>query len=300
MKAEDRKALYSVLQTELLKLRCMHEISWILDFIESKNFSTFGEQESCCREILERKKKNEPLAYIFGEWSFRSYDFFVGPGALIPRPETEELVEAIIMCLENSLSTSNKILSQSFHIVDLGAGTGCIGLSLVADLLRDIEEENSGARLASKNFQVTFVEKSPEALKWLKKNIEAFREKIFETRVHIIETDWNDALLEKVDVLVSNPPYISHEEFNSLDESVREYEPHAALLCKTPHQPYLEIMKIGKESLLPGGWLFAEIGPAQGESLQEALASYGAYNDVRTLKDIAKKPRILCAKRADG
>ncbi|NCN27918.1 peptide chain release factor N(5)-glutamine methyltransferase [bacterium] len=298
MEFEYRKKLRDLLQPELAKLSSTHETSWILDHIEQLKFGSF---ESCVekvKEIVARKKSGEPLAYIFGSWNFRGHEVFVNRDTLIPRPETEELVEAAIMSIENSFLSSEKLLKSGFKLADLGSGTGCIGLSTIADFLEDVQTEDLSANEVSKNFELFLVEKSTKACVIIEKNIEAFRPKLFNTKVTLLNEDWNSFKGNDLDVIISNPPYVTKEEFEKLDSSVRDFEPESALLCETSLSTYKEIIEVARASLHEGGWLFMELGISQGESVQEYLSGDPSFNDIRTLKDISKKPRFFCARKS--
>jgi release factor glutamine methyltransferase len=311
MKPEQRRYFLNLLENPLQKENASHEASWILEHVVSLNLENEIEIEKKLNEIIERKKNKEPLQYILGKWPFRGYEFNVGPGVLIPRPETEELVESVIMTLENSASSSHLLLNEKFNILDLGSGSGCIGLSLLADLLKDIETETSNSKNISSNFHLTLVEESSAALKYLNENVQMIKKHLHNATVEIVHKDWiNWQSEKKYHVVVSNPPYVSPHELTQLDKSVKEFEPHQALVpMRLNHddeysaQAYKEIIAIAENVLLPEAWLFVELSPLQAEWIQIYVSQRESFNDLRTLKDISKKPRIFCAKkkkRAEG
>jgi release factor glutamine methyltransferase len=305
MRPEERRALYAILEAPLISEGAVHEISWILDHIKSLSLSDYAQMLEKVHDIIERKKRKEPLQYILGEWSFRGYDFKVGPGVLIPRPETEELVESVIMSLENSNKSSALILNKGFRMADLGAGSGCIGLSFVADLLKDIETETSSAEEISKHISLTLVEKSPEALKYLKENLIRMRPHLLKAQVEVVENDWiNWNPKNKFNLFISNPPYLNSDEYMNIDSSVRDFEPKSALIPERFNendvfatQAYREIIEVAEKYLLPEAWIFMELSPLQAEWIQSYASDRESFNDLRTLKDMSKKPRIFCAKR---
>jgi release factor glutamine methyltransferase len=307
MKPEERRELYSLLEPALLKQGAVHEISWILDHVRKLSLPSFEHMRAKVLEIVSRKEREEPLQYILGSWSFRGYELSVGPGVLIPRPETEELVESVVMSIENSNTSSELLLdhSKSYHIADLGAGSGCIGLSLVADFLRDIETETARAQEISQSLHLTLVEKSADARKYLEENIRIMRPHLLGAKVEIVASDWLDwRPAQRFDIIVSNPPYVSPAELSGLDCSVKNFEPHSALVPERlapgddfATQSYREIIEVAEKYLKPESWIFLELSPLQAEWIQDWVSGRGTFNDMRTLKDIAKKPRIFCAKK---
>jgi release factor glutamine methyltransferase len=296
-----RKKIIELISAALLKIDSGHEISWIADFITAKSLEE-SKALQLATEIIERRKRHEPLAYIFGNWDFRAHNFLCGSGVLIPRPETEELVEAIVMTIENSNQSSNKLLAEGLKIVDAGAGTGCLGLSLVADFIKDIEIETGRSEEISKGIELILIEKSPEARMYLKKNIEVMRPHLARSKISLFEGDWNAWMPTPCDLFVANPPYVSEAEYQKCDESVRGYEPKSALVPTTNDDPhalscYKELIEIAAKALAPGGWIWFELGVSQGERVQEYVSARGGFNDMRTLKDMAKKPRFFCARK---
>ncbi len=313
MTITERRKIIDFLSPELLKLHCVQEASWIADFIESSESTLPDERFRMVKvqEILSRRQKHEPLAYIFGNWAFRNYEFFVGPGVLIPRPETEELVEGIIKTVENSEMTASVLLNpiclEEFVIADLGAGTGAIGLSMVADLLRDLALDGLNVEQISKKMRLILVESSSEARVYLEKNIVHMKKFLFNTHCEVVTSTWQEwAQINEsplVDILVSNPPYVTASEFELVDASVKNYEPYAALVPtdieKFPDAsgPYRDLLELAEVRVKDNGWLWCEMGQAQVSWIQPYAAAMGCFNDLRTLKDMAKKPRFFGAKR---
>jgi release factor glutamine methyltransferase len=145
----------------------------------------------------------------------------------------------------------------------------------------------------------------------LNENVQMIKKHLHNATVEIVHKDWiNWQSEKKYHVVVSNPPYVSPHELTQLDKSVKEFEPHQALVpMRLNHddeysaQAYKEIIAIAENVLLPEAWLFVELSPLQAEWIQIYVSQRESFNDLRTLKDISKKPRIFCAKkkkRAEG
>ncbi len=285
---------------DLQLLGLVHEAAWIVEFV-MKKIPPRGEwQESAKREIkkiIERRGLGEPLAYIIESWAFRSHEFSVGPGVLIPRPETEELVENAF-----TWAIKNINFSKPIKIVDLGAGSGCIGLSLGLELAQHIFSQ----RLIG-TIEVILVEDSPAALVWLKKNVQKFKSQKIPFQIKISEEPWSKWPIAKCQILLSNPPYLSEAELDSLDNSVRKFEPISALVPKNISShvdasgPYREIIEIAEKSLEVGGLLAFELGINQPKWIEKFTAERKTFTGAKLLKDMAGKDRFLLATRnSDG
>ena len=220
------------------------------------------EQEEQYREALARRAQRVPLQQITGEQEFMGLSFLVNEHVLIPRQDTEILVEE-----------TAKFLQDEMRYLDLCTGSGCILLSLKT--LRP-GAEGEGADL------------SPEALKVAGKN----RERLG-LEVRLTESDLFDKIEGTFDVIVSNPPYIKREEIESLMDEVRFHEPYMAL---DGHEDglyfYRRIVEEAPRYLKKGGGLFLEIGWDQGESVPELLRQQG-FSDVKVVKDLAGLDRVV-------
>ena len=220
------------------------------------------EQEEQYREALVRRAQRIPLQQITGEQEFMGLSFLVNEHVLIPRQDTEILVEE-----------TAKFLQDGMRYLDLCTGSGCILLSLKT--LRP-GAEGEGADL------------SPEALKVAGKN----RERLG-LEVRLTESDLFDKIEGTFDVIVSNPPYIKREEIESLMDEVRLHEPYMAL---DGHEDglyfYRRIVEEAPGYLRKGGGLFLEIGWDQGESVSELLRQQG-FSDVKVVKDLAGLDRVV-------
>lgn len=213
-------------------------------------------------------KNNRPLQYILGNCEFLNVNILLSHRVLIPRPETEELVELIL--------EENK-MKQGLTIADLGCGSGCIAVALAKNL--------SDGRVFA--FDI-----SDEALEQTKAN--AAHNNV---RVEVIKADMNDALVinEQFDIMVSNPPYVRECEKTQMKANVLEYEPHTALFVpdSDPLLFYRNIASIAENSLKRGGKLYLEINEALGEETESIFKNAGYKTEIR--KDFIDKVRMLFA-----
>ena len=220
------------------------------------------EQEEQYRQTLNQRERRIPLQQITGEQEFMGLSFYVNEHVLIPRQDTEVLVEE-----------TAKFLKDGMSFLDLCTGSGCILLSLLH--LR-AGAEGTGADL------------SPEALKVAAQN----RERLG-VKAELIESDLFDKIEGAFDVIVSNPPYIKREEIETLRDEVRLHEPYMAL---DGHEDglyfYRKIAEEAPKHLRAGGGLFLEIGWDQGESVSELLREQG-FSDVKVVKDLAGLDRVV-------
>ncbi|MCM2139811.1 peptide chain release factor N(5)-glutamine methyltransferase [Vagococcus fluvialis] len=215
---------------------------------------------------LEKVTLHIPVQYLIGSTEFYGRRFKVNEHTLIPRPETEELVELILK--DNH--------QENLEVVDIGTGTGIIALSL---------------SLENPTWKVTGLDISKEALKIATRNNQAL-----EGQVHFLESDVLSKFPKnkKIDILVSNPPYISYDEWEEMDESVREYEPKQALFAENNGLAIYE--KIAKESttvLSETGRIYLEIGYLQGESVSQIFKEAYPTKSVRVIKDLNGQDRII-------
>ena len=220
------------------------------------------------RERVKRRAAGEPLQYIIGHVDFHEIRLAVAPGALIPRPETELLVEKVIARLRGR---------EAPRIVDLGTGSGAIALALASAL--------PGARVLA-------VERSADALKLARANAEALG---LRERVAFRSGDWLDGLDLQADCIVSNPPYLTDAEWAEARREVREHEPREALVA--PENGLADLRRIigaALQRLAPGGLLALETGIGHGEALMECASAAG-YTDCVVEKDDNGRDRFLFA-----
>lgn len=227
------------------------------------------------RELVKRRTTGEPVAYILGEKDFFKSKFKVSSAVLIPRPETETLVEIACQELEN--------LNQKFpqiNILDLGSGSGCIAISLAKEF------ESS---------KVFAVEKSKEAFSLLQENIllnQCENVKAINQDAENSEAIFQEGASE-FQLIISNPPYISQDD-QEVDESVRKFEPAMALFAENQGLYFYHswIQKYASH-LSAGGVFLFEIGYKQGDDLLNFSRKLGLFKEVAVLKDLGGKDRFL-------
>jgi release factor glutamine methyltransferase len=209
--------------------------------------------------LLARRRKREPLAYVLGEWGFRRLTLKTDARALVPRPETEVVVDRCLALLNGRPEP---------RVLDLGTGTGAIGLA--------IADEHPGAR-------VTGVDHSPEALALARENAKRLGLDV-ELRPGGLET-----ASEGWDLVVSNPPYVRADDWGSLQPEVRDWEPRAALVGEGVHE---EIARLAHTH-----WLVLELGDGQADGVATALGRLG-YTEVRISPDLAGTARVVEGRRS--
>jgi len=249
--------------------------------LHARQFQISLEQYELFEELISTRVAGTPTQYLIGEAPFRYLTFSVGPGVLIPRPETELLVDAAMVEIER-LKSSLHANSHSVSIVDLGAGSGAIAVSIAHE-----------ARQRSLPAHVVAVEKSAEALEWLKKNIARH-----DVDVRVIHSDVSDALIDvKCDIVIANPPYVPNEA--SLPKLVTENEPDIALFGGS--RDGLEVPGIfivaATRLLKPGGLLILEHFEEQSKALEQILLA--DYSDISHYTDLNQRPRWLTARRKE-
>ena len=225
------------------------------------------------RRAMARLSKGDPLQYVLGEWDFRTLTLACDRRALIPRPETEELVTRVLAHLSASSFAEPPL------VVDVGTGTGAIALSLAAEF------RGEAAFLG--------IDISEDAVSLAREN--AVRCGLGD-RVKFAVADGLDDFDEPqcVDVIVSNPPYVTTAEWESLDPRVRDYEPRLALDGGASGLAFYERYLGDAVNLLkPGGAVFFEIGESQGGALRDLMSAYG-FSDVRIERDFSGHDRYAC------
>lgn len=221
--------------------------------------------------LVLRRIAGEPLQYLTGIAGFRRLDIAVGPGVFVPRPETEVLVEHALARLP-----------EGGTLVDLGTGSGAIALA--------IADERSDARVVA-------TEASADALRWAAVNKERLS-----SRVEFLEGDLfaplPDEFRGKIDVVVSNPPYIADDERSALPSDVLDHEPHIALFSGTDGTSIIErIVEDAPTWLRRGGWLMIEISPHLQTVVPRLLRSAG-FEGTDIHLDLADRPRVVEGRRA--
>jgi release factor glutamine methyltransferase len=208
--------------------------------------------------LLERRRQREPLAYVLGEWGFRRLVLNTDARALVPRPETEVVVERCLALLRDEPEP---------RVLDLGTGSGAIALA--------IADERPDAR-------VTAVDSAPAAVELARENAERL-----DLHVEVRAGDL-EAAAEGWDLVVSNPPYVPADEWDSLQPEIRDWEPRDALVGEGLHE---EIARLASTRLL-----VFEVGDGQAGHVADALASLG-YADIAITPDLAEEDRVVEGRR---
>lgn len=230
-----------------------------------------GSDSSALEAALERLKQHEPIQYVIGSTEFMGRVFEVDIHVLIPRPETEELVSLIID--ENKHNIPAKLL-------DIGTGSGCIAVSLAT---------------AWPKAQVTALDVSPEALQVAKKNAAKYVQNIQFTEASILDTQWQElAIPMQLDVVVSNPPYVTYAEESRMRKNVIQYEPHLALFVENtdPLLFYRHIAWFCKRHLKKGGLCYLEINEQYGEEIKKLFLE-NTFTEAVVLQDMFGKNRFV-------
>jgi len=234
-----------------------------------KSLGDFGVIEDTFAKLISRRAGHEPLQYLTGIAYFRHLEIEVGPGVLVPRPESELLVEAVLTHISN-LEIHNEI-----SVIDLGAGSGALSLAIATEAPRS---------------RVIAVEKSPEAIEWLKKNVAKISE-----NVRVVEGDVAEVLPGvKCDIVIANPPYIPNAQ--SLPRDVAEHEPHIALFGgETGMELPQRFINAAARLLKSGGVLAIEHTEDQGAAIDAVLSK--EFNEIVLHQDLTGRPRWTSAVR---
>lgn len=228
-------------------------------------------------QAVDRRALREPLQYILGKQEFWGLDFMVTQDVLIPRPETELIIETALTLVPNK--------DVRLTILDLCTGSGCIAVSLAKEL--------ASARIFASD-------KSEKALDVAREN--ARRHGVAD-RVRFLEGDLFGSLEEldlrgRVDIMVSNPPYVPSEEYSTLQPEVRDHEPRMALLAgQNGTEIHQRIIDEAPEFLRSEGALIMEMGMGQAEALEHMIRENGTFNKPDVLKDLAGIERVIVARK---
>ena len=227
-----------------------------------------GEKVELIERIVERRLKHEPLQYIFGRAYFMNMWFHVGPGILIPRPETELLVEKV--CRE---------APQGGEICDLGTGCGTIALAIAFE---------------RPDLKVTGVDISLRAMKTAQENRQEWKL----DRVELLRSDLFSALADRrFDYITANLPYVSPAEYQLLPPEVRDYEPVLALKAEDEGLAIIHrAITTAPDFMKPEGRIIFEIGAAQGNAVMEMMSATGRYADINIIKDYNQHDRFVAGK----
>lgn len=240
----------------------------VIELYAGKDNSFSANEQKQLDDILIRLQKYEPVQYIIGVEDFYGLTFEVDPNVLIPRPETEELIDWIVQ--------ENK--SAGLRVLDVGTGSGCIAVSLAKNL---------------EDAEVTAWDISEGALQVAARNCRRNGVDVRLEQKDILQLSSSD---RQFDVIVSNPPYIAMKEKADMEANVLDWEPGLALFVpdEKPLLFYRKISELGLEMLKPGGRLFFEINRAYGKQVVQMMSALG-YRNIELKKDISQNDRMIKA-----
>jgi len=268
-------SLFNITVEELFKIKPTHINSLsekILTESELLKFIT----------VVKQLKQNKPIQYIFNKAPFWGMGLFVNEHVLIPRPETEELIDLIIKTLKKDIAYQTNIQQNGFglNFLDIGTGSGCIALAIKKEL---------------NNAYVTALDTSREALNVVIKNAEQQHLPIHPVCADITR-DYSTDL--NYHIIVSNPPYVTPNEKEQMHKNVLDYEPHLALFTpeNNPLYFYDAIAHFAKKNLTTNGWLFFEINQNYAQEIVQLLTTLG-FNEAIAIKDINNNYRMVKAKK---
>lgn len=246
-----------------------------IDLITQPELLIPSEQVQKLLEVIDRLKDQEPIQYIVGKTEFYGLPFAVNSHVLIPRPETEELVDWVI---SETLELQNSKDSESLRLIDIGTGSGCIPISIKKN---------------QPYIQVSAIDISEEALQVAAKNA-----KLNEVKINCIQKDILSVsdLGQKFDIIVSNPPYVRELEKEQMNANVLDHEPELALFVSNedPLLFYRKIAELARDHLSENGILFFEINEYLGKEMLEMLRLLG-FQNVLLKKDLFGKDRMIKA-----
>lgn len=247
--------------------------------LHAQEFELSTEQSEEFEELVNRRLKGEPVQYLTGSAPFRYLELDVGPGVLIPRPETELLVDAAMVEIERIQSYGSWRPNEPTSVVDLGAGSGAIAISIA------LESNRRGLKVST-----IAVEVDTEALSWLKQNVAKH-----DVDVRVVNEDVSTALDGiRSDIVIANPPYIPNSAV--LPKEVVDFEPSRALFGgERGIEIPLQFIGCATRILKPSGFLALEHHETQGEHLEEAMRP--DYFEISHFQDLNQRPRWITGRR---
>ncbi|HPM69530.1 MAG TPA: peptide chain release factor N(5)-glutamine methyltransferase [Smithellaceae bacterium] len=238
-----------------------------LEFLKNPDMQISKSQLAVFNKLVSRRLKWEPVAYITGRKEFWSFTLEVNKGVLIPRPDTE-------IILEEALAVGKNIIAP--RIADIGTGSGAIALALAKELPEP---------------KITATDISPAALKIAKKNARNLK---LGKNIEFLKGDLFAPVKGLFDIIVSNPPYISAAEYEELPRGVKDFEPKIALLAgQTGVEFYEKLIYQSKNHLKKDGWLLMEIGAPQAEKIRDIMQECAFFEDIDVRRDYAGHDRVI-------
>lgn len=278
------------------ELLLMHALSrdrtWLYSHPEAEIESSAAERYLA---LIGRRAAGEPTQYLTGNQEFWGLEFEVNPDVLIPRPETEHVIEVVLERLgPRGLKTDpHGVPNAPLRIADVGTGSGCIAVVLAREL---------------PHAQIVATDISAAALVVARRNAERHG---VSDRIQFIERDLLGSALHDsqvtshksrtFDLIVSNPPYIARDEADTLPREVRNHEPHRALFAgASGTEVYAGLIQQARSLLLPGGVLVLELGYNSQKPVRQMLTSEEGWEGVSVTSDLAGIPRVIAAARVNG
>lgn len=248
------------------------------ELISQRDHALSGEELVRAESVVSRRMAHEPLQYILGTQEFCGLEFHVNPAVLIPRPETELLVQAVVR--EGGFA-------EGAVLVEVGTGSGCVAVTLATIL--------SGVRIFA-------LDCSGDALTIARSNGErhGVSDNITWKEGDLLSALGDSNLVGAVDAVVSNPPYIAEAAWGDLQPEVRDFEPRVALVAgKNGTEFHERLLNDARPFLVPGGLLVMELGQGQAAVVRQAAERAGGYRGLQTVRDEAGIERVMIARRAD-
>jgi release factor glutamine methyltransferase len=244
-----------------------------LEFLKNPDLTVNDKQLAGYRTLIARRLQWEPVAYITGRKEFWTFSLAVNRDVLIPRPDTEIIVE-------EALDVYRKISSSEIRILDIGTGSGAIALALAKEISNAI---------------ITATDISADTLELARENAGALN---LQDKIDFRQGDLFEPVEGIFDIIVCNPPYIPEEEYKMLPAGVKDYEPEIALLAgKKGTEFYAILIYQAVDYLQKNGWLLMEIGAKQEKEVREIIEASGFYDNVAMRRDYAGLPRVMRARR---
>jgi release factor glutamine methyltransferase len=256
-----------------------HTVGWdAASWIVRSRYHFDRETTAALDEAITRRARREPVAYIMGVREFFGRDFKVTPAVLIPRPETERLIEVVRGFVYERVQAGR----ETPQVLDIGTGSGCIAITIALD---------NPATL------VTATDTSSAALEIARENSQRLGAA---DRVRFVETNLAGGLTECMDVVVSNPPYVALAGREALAPEVRDFEPASALFGGQEGMDVIDaLIPEAWSALLPGGLVALEIGATQRDRVVQRLFQAG-FEQILVEQDLAGHPRIVSARKPGG
>ena len=244
-----------------------------LEFYKNPDMKISETQLCVFKNLISRRLHWEPVAYLTGHKEFWSLGLEVNKSVLIPRPDTEIIVE-------ETLSICRQMDSSVINILDMGTGSGAIALAIASEI---------------NNAKIMATDISPAALKQAQKNAVALG---LQTKIDFRQGNLFEPVEGAFDIIVSNPPYISRGEYETLPAGVKDYEPQTALLAgETGLEFYEKLISQAPDFIQKNGWLLLEIGAKQEPGVRAMMETTDQYENIVMRTDYAGLPRVIKARR---